>query len=81
MVAVDEEIGIFRRLNEHTAIHYFSDILVQCELLSGSTKSVYADAVTTKPLELRRHNNFCLYIVTKLLNTSPGPAGWLECAL
>ena len=73
MVAVDEEIGIFRRLNEHTAIHYFSDILVQCELLSGSTKSVYAVAVTTKPLELRRHN--------KLLNTSPGPAGWLECAL
>ena len=29
----------------------------------------YADAVTTKPLELRRHNNFCLYIVTKLYRT------------
>ena len=42
---VDEEIGIFRRLNEHTAIHYFSDISVQCELLSGSTKSVYYAAI------------------------------------
>ena len=41
MVAVDEETGIFWRLNEHTAIHYFTgDISVQCELLSGLTKSV-----------------------------------------
>ena len=42
----------------------------------------YADAVTTKPLELRHQQQFLLVYCNKaILNTSPGPAGWLECAL
>lgn len=40
----------------------------------------YADAVTTKPLELRHQQQFLL-VYCNIQNTSPGPAGWLECAL